>query len=343
MSARPSGSRARAAAASSTARRGVLGVVEHQQRRSVARGGLGDGRQRRLGDFAAAGVEDRGALALDLGRELGHQPRLADPRRPPDHHADDPALARPAPARAQPVKLALASGEQRRAALELHRQLDDRRRCVEARVLGEDLLLQALELGARLDPDLLDQGLRAPRGRHRAPRTGARRDRGPASAARAGALATAPRRSAPRAGRSPRRGARRRARRRSPARAPAGEAPRAGRSRVRRRARRRRRRAGRRARARARRRPAPFAPAPAGSRAASSTSCSKRRASTAPAGQAQLVAAPAGEDLGLRAALGRAPCAAARRSRWTFLAALAGGSSPQSASISSSALSVVLA
>ena len=159
MSARPSGSRARAAAASSTARRGIFGVVEHQQRRSVARAGLGDGRQRGLGDLATAGVEDRGALALDLGRELGHQPRLADPRRPPDHHADDPALARLAPARAQPAKLALAPGEQRRAALELHRQLDDRRRCVEARVLGEDLLLQALELGARLDPDLLDQGL----------------------------------------------------------------------------------------------------------------------------------------------------------------------------------------
>ena len=141
------------------ARGGVAGVVEHQQRRSVARAGLGDGRQRPLGEFATAGVEDRGALALDLGRELGHQPRLADPGRPPDHHADDPALARPAPARAQPAKLALASGEQRRAALELHRQLDDRRRCVEARVLGQDLLLQALELGARLDPDLFDQGL----------------------------------------------------------------------------------------------------------------------------------------------------------------------------------------
>ena len=61
------------------ARGGVLGVVEHQQRRSVARAGLGDGRQRPLGEFATAGVEDRGALALDLGRELGHEPRLADP------------------------------------------------------------------------------------------------------------------------------------------------------------------------------------------------------------------------------------------------------------------------
>ena len=69
-----------------------------------------------------------------------------------------PSRARPQRVRSQ-SKLALASGEQRRAALELHRQLDDRRRCVEARVLGQDLLLQALELGARLDPDLFDQGL----------------------------------------------------------------------------------------------------------------------------------------------------------------------------------------
>ena len=152
MSARSSGSRARAAAASRTRGRGVVGVVEHQQRRSVARAGLGDGRQGGLGDLAAAGVEDRGALALDLGRELGDEPRLADPRRPPDHHADDPALARPAPAPAQPVKLALAAGEQRRAALELHRQLDDRRRCVEARVLGEDLLLEALSSGPGSTP-----------------------------------------------------------------------------------------------------------------------------------------------------------------------------------------------
>ena len=139
------------------ARGGVVGVVEHQKRRSVARAGLRYGRQRRLGDLATAGIEDRGALLLDLGREFAHQPCLADPRRPPDHHADNPALARPRPAPAQPVELALASGEQRRAPLELDRQLDGRRRRLEGRVLGEDLLLQALELGARLDPDLLDQ------------------------------------------------------------------------------------------------------------------------------------------------------------------------------------------
>ena len=156
MSGRPSGARASAAAASSTLGGASL-AQSNIKRRSVARAGLRDGRQRRLGDLATAGIEDRGALLLDLGRELADQPRLADPRRPPDHHADNPALPRPRPAPAQPVELALAPGEQRRSPLELYRQLEGRRRRQEARVLGEDLLLQALELGARLDPDLLDQ------------------------------------------------------------------------------------------------------------------------------------------------------------------------------------------
>ena len=94
-----------------------------------------------------------------MGGELCDEPRLADPRGPPDHHADDPALARPLPAPAQPAKLVLAAGEQRRAALELDGELDDRWRRVEARVLGEDLLLESAQLGPGLDPDLLDQRL----------------------------------------------------------------------------------------------------------------------------------------------------------------------------------------
>jgi hypothetical protein len=142
MSGRPSGARASAAAASSTlGGASFVGVVEHQKRWSVARAGLGDRRQRRLGDLATAGIEDRGALLLDLARELSDETRLADAPRPPDHHADNPALPRPGPAPAQPVELALASGEERRAPLELNRQLDDRRRGLEGRVLGEDLLL----------------------------------------------------------------------------------------------------------------------------------------------------------------------------------------------------------
>ena len=93
-------------------RRRLVGVVEDEERRSVARASLGHGRQGGLGGLAAAGVEDGGARALNVGGELCDEPRLADPRGAPDHHADDPALARPLPALAQPAKLVLAAGEQ---------------------------------------------------------------------------------------------------------------------------------------------------------------------------------------------------------------------------------------
>ena len=57
------------------------------------------------------------------------------------------------------MELALASGEQRRAALELDRQLRNRRGGIEARVLVEDRRLETLQLRPGLDPDLLDQRL----------------------------------------------------------------------------------------------------------------------------------------------------------------------------------------
>ena len=70
---------------------------------------------------------------------------------------------RPASASAQRLRsraqLALAPGEKRRAALELARQLLGRRRRGEGGVLGEDLLLEAAQLGPGLDPDLLGQRL----------------------------------------------------------------------------------------------------------------------------------------------------------------------------------------
>ena len=135
----------------------IVGIVEHQQRRSVALAGFGDGRQGGLGDLATAGVKHRRPGALELGRELGDEPRLADPRRPPDQRADHSALARLRPAVPQPGQLALPPGEQRRAALELARQLDDRRRRIESQVLGEDLLLQEAQLAPGLDPDLLGE------------------------------------------------------------------------------------------------------------------------------------------------------------------------------------------
>ena len=77
------------------------------------------------------------------------------PAGPQTRAQTDPPFARLLPALAQPGQLALAPGEQRRADLELERQLCDRRRRVEGGVLGEDLLLEAAQLGPGLDPDLL--------------------------------------------------------------------------------------------------------------------------------------------------------------------------------------------
>ena len=126
-------------------RRGcVVGVVEHQQVRPMTLAGLGEGRKGGIGDLPAARVEDRRSAVLDFGRQLGHEPGLADAGGAPHERADDPSFARLLPAPAQPAQLALAPGEQRRATLELRRQLHDRRRRVEARVLGQHRRLQPL-------------------------------------------------------------------------------------------------------------------------------------------------------------------------------------------------------
>ena len=84
----------------------------------------------------------------------------------------------------------------------------------------EDLLVQALQLGARLDADLVDEPGARRRGRPRAPRPGGRSGTARASAARAGAPAAGARRRARRARRAPRDGGQPRGRRRSRARRP---------------------------------------------------------------------------------------------------------------------------
>ena len=141
-------------------RRRVVGVVEHQERGPATLTGLGDGRQRGLGDLPAARVQHRRSGGLEPRRASSATSRvLPIPRGTPDERADDLSRARVLPAPAQPAQLALASGEQGRAALELDGQLHDRRRRVEARVLGQHRRLEALQLRPGLDPDLLDQRL----------------------------------------------------------------------------------------------------------------------------------------------------------------------------------------
>ena len=70
---------------------------------------------------------------------------------------------------------------------------------VERRVLGQDRRLELLQLAAGVQPELLDEDVRARAGRPRARRPGGRRGRGRASAARGSARGTGARRSAPRA------------------------------------------------------------------------------------------------------------------------------------------------
>ncbi len=81
-------------------RRCVVGVVEHEERGPVALTGLGDRREGSFCDLPAARVKNRRSGALDLGRELGHEPSLSDSGGAPDERVNDPSRARllPAPA-----------------------------------------------------------------------------------------------------------------------------------------------------------------------------------------------------------------------------------------------------
>ena len=73
--------------------------------------------------------------------------------------------------RTQPAQLVVAADERRRArGVELARELGDRRLDVQRGVLAQDRVVQAPQLGARLDADLLDQ--RAPRSPVRLERLG---------------------------------------------------------------------------------------------------------------------------------------------------------------------------
>ena len=104
-------------------------------------------------------------------------------------------------------------------------------RQVERRILGQDRRLELLQLAARVQPELLDEGACAPAGTPPARRPGGRRGTAPASAARGSARGTGARRSAPPARRRAPRGGRARGRPRSAARARPAAARRSGRPR----------------------------------------------------------------------------------------------------------------
>ena len=118
----------------------------------------GDRRQRRLGDLATAGVEDRGAPLA--GPRSRARRRDASCRSP---HGPQTITQTIRPSRARRPSACAASRARARVRA---RSGEPPSSCTaarpggarfEGRVLGQDLLLQALQLGARLDPDLLDQ------------------------------------------------------------------------------------------------------------------------------------------------------------------------------------------
>ena len=132
-------------------------VVEHEQRRALA---FLRGAKRPQGRVRAPGpgcVVDGCPGPLELGRELSGEAGLADAL----GAAEEGNLGAPGfgvlPALAQPAQLAVATGQQRGATLELARQLARGRAHGEGGVVAEDGLLQLPQLGAGLDPDLLDQ------------------------------------------------------------------------------------------------------------------------------------------------------------------------------------------
>ena len=139
----------------------AVDVVEHQQRRTPRIARARDGHERRLGRSRPGRVEHRRLLAVGVARDRCRQPGLAHAIRADERDKRASARRGPLPTRAHPAQLALAADHRRRGRSgELARQLGCGGLDVQRRVLAQDRLVQAPKLGARLDPDLLDQ--RAP-------------------------------------------------------------------------------------------------------------------------------------------------------------------------------------
>ena len=140
----------------------AVGIVDHDQRRPPRLARPGDRRQRRLRGTGPGRVEDRRVLAMRLAGDLRGQTRLAHPVRAGDRHQRARTGRSALPARPQRAQLAVAPDQRRRRRrVELARKLRRRRLDVQRRVLAQDRVVQAPQLGRRLDADLLDQ--RAPR------------------------------------------------------------------------------------------------------------------------------------------------------------------------------------
>jgi hypothetical protein len=124
---------------------GAVGVVDHEEGRAAREGG-----EHGFGRSGPRCVEHGAARPVDLARDLGGNAGLAHPIR-----ADERDEARQP---AEPPEHVIAT-DQRRRRRELPRKLERGRLDVERGILAQDRLVQAAELGRRLDPDLVDQGV----------------------------------------------------------------------------------------------------------------------------------------------------------------------------------------
>jgi hypothetical protein len=110
-----------------------------------------------LGRARGGGVEHGHAVAVQLEGQLRCQPRLAHPARASDQHEPAGAAVRAPPLLTEGIELGLAA-RQRRAGVELGRELDRvGRRRIELGILAQDRLVQAPQLRAGLDADLLHE------------------------------------------------------------------------------------------------------------------------------------------------------------------------------------------
>jgi hypothetical protein len=98
------------------------------------------------------------AVAVRLRGQLGDQTRLPDAPRSAQHDDAAGTMARGEPALAQACQLSPTADEPRhRARVQRGRQVRVGSLVVELRILGQHGRMQALQLPARLDPELIDE------------------------------------------------------------------------------------------------------------------------------------------------------------------------------------------
>ena len=138
--------------------RRAIGIVEHQKRRLLRIARARQRGERALRRLRSGGVLHRRSVAMGGGREGRREVGLARPVRAHDSDQRAGTVGRPPPARLQSSQLTLASDQRRRlGGVERARELGRGRLDVQCRVLPQDRLVQALEVGPGLDADLVDQ------------------------------------------------------------------------------------------------------------------------------------------------------------------------------------------